>query len=115
MMPDIASGGWWTLKRKKILESPADLWVMVLYQFHSRKFDFVVIPPQELFARYNRIGVRTEIVQSYICVTKQGRCWETRGLGNADLQSVSGATYRNASRDLTKYLNVWPFSAFHKP
>jgi hypothetical protein len=28
--PDIASGGWWTLKRKKILESPADLWVMVL-------------------------------------------------------------------------------------
>ncbi len=27
----VKSGGWWTFKRNKIKESPADLWVLVLW------------------------------------------------------------------------------------
>jgi hypothetical protein len=110
LTPDIRSGGWWTLRRDKILASPADLWVMVLYQFHSRKFDFVVIPPSELLARYDRIGLAADIVQSYIWVTSDGRCWETRGLGRADQQALCHGTFSDTARDLTEYLNVWPFA-----
>src|ERR1700682_4685767 len=79
---EIVSGGWWTLKRQKIAASTADYWVFVLYQFHTRRFDFVVIPPSELLARYDRIGDRTDTIQSYFCVTKLGQRWESRGLTN---------------------------------
>ena len=105
----IESGGWWTLKRKKIVSSSADLWVMVLYQFQARRFDFVVIPPRELLSRYNRIAGKPEVIQSYIWVTKEGRCWETRGLRKSELDRVCAGEYQNAARELTSYLNAWPF------
>lgn len=111
---EVESGGWWTLKREKIRESPADLWVMVLYQFHTRRFDFVVIPPRDLLSRYDAIGATSKTIQSYIWVTKHPKhrsCWETRGLKNHDLQRVCGGTYQNSGRDLTQYLNAWPFSS----
>lgn len=107
--PDIASGGWWTLKRSKIANSPADIWVMVLYQFQTRKFDFVVIPPRELLSRYDAISGGVEVVQSYIWVTNQKACWEARGLGKADVKKVCAGTYQNPARDLKRYLNAWPF------
>lgn len=103
------SGGWWKFKKTKILESPADLWVLVLYQFHSRRFDFVVIPPRELLALYDALGSDTEIIQSYVWVTKDGRCWETRGLSRADQQTLCEGTFEGNSRDLTQYLNHWRF------
>lgn len=105
--PEITSGGWWTLKRDKIEESPADLWVLVLYQFHSRQFDFVVIPPRDLLERYDSIAPKADPIQSYIWVTRQRRCWETRGLEKSAIRDVRDGTYVNASRDLTKYLNDW--------
>jgi hypothetical protein len=108
---EIESGGWWTLNRKKLAASPANYWVMVLYQFHSRKFDFVVVPPEALLSRYNEIVGRPETIQSYLWVTKQGRCWETRGLAATDLDKVSTGKYKSKARDFTQYLNVWPFKA----
>lgn len=107
--PAIKSGGWWTLNRKKIADSPADYWVMVLYQFHTRKFDFVVIRPRDLLARYERIGVQTDVIQSYFWVTTAGRCWETRGLGKPELMQVGEGTFTSRPRDFTSYLDVWPF------
>lgn len=107
--PEVESGGWWTLQRDKIQDSPADLWVMVLYQFHTRRFDFVIIPPRELVVRYDAIGVRSKTIQSYIWVTKHGTCWETRGLRQHDLRKVCDGTYENFDRDLTPFLNAWPF------
>ena len=107
--PEIESGGWWTLKRKKLQASLADLWVMVLYQFQTRKFDFVVVSPRELLSRYDRISGATEVIQSYFWVTRQGRCWETRGLGKADLERVCLGKFQSQARDFTRYLNAWPF------
>ncbi len=49
--PEIASSGWWTFQRTKIAKSAADFWVLTLYQFQSRKFDFVIVRPDELLAR----------------------------------------------------------------
>jgi hypothetical protein len=107
--PDIASGGWWTLSRKKIASSAADLWVLVLYQFQARTFDFVVISPRDLLARYEQIASRSDVIQSYFWVTKHGRCWETRGLGKADLAKVCSGEYQSEARDFSSYLNTWPF------
>lgn len=107
--PEIVSVGWWTLNRKKIAESCADLWVFVLYQFHTRRFDFVIIPPVELLARFDAVGVRTDTIQTYFTVTAGKRCWQTRGLSKAEELMVCSGEYENPARDFTHHLNRWPF------
>lgn len=110
LVPGIVSGGWWTLNRAKLAKSTADYWVLVLYQFQARHFDFVVIPPRDLLARYNALGAGDTVIQSYFGVTDQGRCWETRGLSKSDLSKVSDGTYSSGQRDFSRFLNVWPFA-----
>jgi hypothetical protein len=112
--PGIASSGWWTFQRAKIAKSPADFWALTLYQFQSRKFDFVIVPPQELLARYERISPAAKAIQSYFCVTAAGRCWEVRGLGKSDMAAIRAGTYANSMRDFSAYLNAWPFKRQRK-
>ena len=106
---EIASGGWWTFQRAKIATSPADYWALVLYRFKPTRFDFVIIPPRELLARYDRIRAPSKAIQSYFCVTEAGQCWEVRGLDSAAMSSISDGTYARPERDFSKYLNKWPF------
>lgn len=108
--PEIAAIGWWTLKRKKIAESRADVWAMVLYRFLTRKFDFVVIPPKELLARYDSTGRSGDVIQSYLWVTTDGCCLEARGLGKDHEQEVRFEMFEGGPRDFTTYLNVWPWA-----
>ena len=109
-VPEIASTGWWTFQRGKIAQSAADLWVLTLYQFQSRQFDFVFISPQELLSRYEGLVSGVGAIQSYVCVTSARRCWEVRGLGKEDMASIRAGTYANTSRDFSAYLNAWPFT-----
>lgn len=44
----IKSGGWWTIHHDRLARSEADYWVLVLYQFQQRSYDFVVVPPAHL-------------------------------------------------------------------
>jgi hypothetical protein len=106
---NIKSGGWWTFKRDKIAESPADYWVLVLYQFQQRSHDFIIISPTQLLRMYNSLGRSKDVIQSYVWVTqaKPARCWETRGLKKADEDSIADDSYSNRIRELTKYLNNW--------
>lgn len=107
--PVMVSTGWWTFQRQKIVTSPADYWVLVLYQFQSRQFDFVIVPPRELLARYDRIAPGQASIQSYVTVTTKKRCWETRGLDKFSKAAVEAGVYTNADRDFSQYLNAWPF------
>ncbi len=107
--PTVVSTGWWTFQRKKISSSPADYWVLVLYRFQSRQFDFVVVPPGELLARYDRIAPGQASIQSYFTVTAKKRCWETRGLDKASKAAVEAGAYANPDREFSQYLNTWPF------
>ena len=107
--PEISSSGWWKFQRAKIAKSRADFWVLTLYQFQSRKFDFVIVRPDELLARYERIAPGLDVIQSYFCVTTAGHCWEVRGLGKADMAAIRAGTYSNSTRDFKAYLNAWPF------
>jgi hypothetical protein len=107
----IKSGGWWKLDRKQLSESPADLWVLVLCEFNSRKYDFMVIQPSQLAHRYEAIAPGLEAIQSYFWVTRAGRCWETRGLNKTDLKAVCDGTFTCSSRDFTAFMDGWPFKS----
>lgn len=103
----IKSGGWWTFKSDKIEKSQADLWVLVLYRFSHRDFDFVIIEPSELLERYRKLRDTSGIIQSYVWVTENGQCWETRGLGRADQEAIAANDFKDPVRDWSQYLNNW--------
>lgn len=58
--------GWWTFNRRKIEQSVADYWVLVLLGFNRQSKDFVLLPPQELLRRIDVIRSEPERMQSYI-------------------------------------------------
>ena len=103
----VKSGGWWTFRRSKIKESAADLWILVLYRFTLRDYDFIIIEPQELLKRYDNLGRHNKIIQSYVWVTSSNRCWETRDLRKQQEEAVALDKYTDPVRDLTRYLNNW--------
>jgi len=95
---------WFTLNRTKLDRSQAQFWVFVLRGFESDAADFVVILKAELQRRMTKIhGPDRGTLQSYLCSTKNNRCWETRGPG-LERQIAEGA-YEDPVRDFTKYLN----------
>jgi hypothetical protein len=99
--------GWYTLRRKKIVSSPADYWIFVLLGFGRRSTDFVIIKPRELLSRLDAIHRKTTRIQSYFWVTEKDRCWETRDLRHDDHLLIAGGKFKNAERDFTDYLNNW--------
>ncbi len=103
----VKSGGWWTFRQDKIKDSPADLWILVLYRFTERDYDFVIIEPEELLSRYFQLGRETAVIQSYVWVTTSGKCWETRGLNKLDQEAIAKDEYSERIRDLSDYLNNW--------
>ncbi|MCK5022994.1 MAG: hypothetical protein KAS04_02370, partial [Candidatus Aenigmarchaeota archaeon] len=105
----VKSGGWWTFKREKIETSPADYWVLVLYQFQHRAYDFIIIKPSKLLSIYDALKRGKGTIQSYVWVTsnKSAICWETRGLNKLDQEKIAIGAYRNRLRNLTPYLNDW--------
>ena len=103
----IKSGGWWTFKYDKIDKSQADLWVLVLYRFSHRDYDFVIIEPSKLIERYKKLGNTSGTIQSYVWVTANNKCWETRGLGKAAQEEIAIGTFKNDVRDLHHFLNNW--------
>jgi hypothetical protein len=102
--------GWWTLYPQKIKESRADYWIFVLRGFESSHFDFIIIPPAELLNRLNVIhGEKPDRCDTYIWVTKKGRCWETRSLKKVDQSLIAQGklTDYQPERDFSEYLNNW--------
>lgn len=103
----VKAGGWWTFDQKKLNKSVADLWVLVLYSFTKRDYDFIIIEPQELLKRYRGLGKHQDVIQSYVWVTSSNRCWETRGLSKREQDDVANDQYTDAVRDMSVYLNNW--------
>jgi hypothetical protein len=102
---------WFVIDREKLQQSPADFWIFVLLGFARRTTDFVVVPPKELWRRFRAIqsarARRTKFIQSYLWVTEDDHCWETRGLTQADRLRVAEGRFRDSRRDFTKWLNDW--------
>ena len=99
--------GWWTIDRSKLAKSLADYWVFVLQGFANRTVDFVIVPPRELARRLVSIHGRDRKVHTYLWVTEERRCWETRGIRKADQLLLAHGEYVNRKRDFTPWLNNW--------
>jgi len=105
---ELRACGWWTPTRKQIETSRAEYWIFVLVGFANRSSDFIVIKPHDLLRRLNSIhGRATQKFQSYLWVTQQGKCWETRGLNRSDQLLIAKKTFADDARDFTAYLNNW--------
>ncbi len=107
LRPGLKACGWFTLKRQKIVDSTAKFWIFVLYPFNQKEVDFVIIPPFAILDLLTSVHGQRNAFQSYIWVTKDKRCWETRGLTREEHLSISQGSYQNPARELTAYLNNW--------
>jgi hypothetical protein len=107
--------GWWTLNMEKLRASRADFWVFVLQGFASRSTDFVVVPRPKLLARLRAIHGTSGTVQSYLWVTEDERCWETRGLSATSHDRFVHGLYEHPHRDFSEWLNDWsPIAALNR-
>jgi hypothetical protein len=99
---------WFTINRNKLHDSRANFWVFVLSGFKKHSRDFVVVPTAELQDRLMKIhgNVGKKVIQSYLWVTEDNRCWETRDLSKGDWRRIARNEYDdNPDRDFTKHLN----------
>lgn len=102
----LIASGWCCLQEKKIRESKADFWVFVLPSFVKKDINYVIISPTELLRRFRGIfGKAEKRFDSYLRVTKSGRCWEMRGLKIADQAMIACGQFKNSNRDFTPFLN----------
>ncbi len=99
--------GWWSLTQDKIIRSKADYWVFVLQGFQRRSTDFIIIKPSELLTRLVSIHGNKKTIQSYLWVTKNNRCWETRGLKREEQMAITQEQYSHDERNFSEYLNAW--------
>lgn len=113
--PSLRACGWWTLNRSKLHRSEADYWVFVLQGFASRSVDFVVVPPRQLLRRLERIHGRQSTIQTYLWITNNGSCWETRGLKKRDQHLITHGHFADHARDFSRWLNAWsPIAALNR-
>jgi hypothetical protein len=104
----LLAAGWWCHDVRKIQKSVADFWIFVLPSFVERETSFIILPPSELLRRFKAIhGASKQRVDSYLRVTKTKRCWEARGLPNADQELMALDRFTEMNRDFTAYLNAW--------
>jgi len=99
---------WFTLGRAKLDNSRAEFWVFVLYAFEADMPDYLVIPTANL-QKYvaEAHASKSDKVQIYFSSTQSDRCWETRGLRNAEMEQIASGSYNDPIRDFTRYLNQW--------
>jgi hypothetical protein len=80
----------------------------VLPSFVEKQTSFIILRPAELLRRFRAIhGAGNKRIHSYLRVTRTKRCWETRGLTNADQDLVALDRFSNTNRDFTMFLNAW--------
>ena len=107
LKPHVKSIGWYSLTREKIRLSKADYWVLVNYDGMKRDVDFLFIKPSKLLAIYDSLGRSGKRIESYVLVTKDNNCYETRGIGKKQLESILTGVLDNTNRDLKLYLEDW--------
>ncbi len=104
---NLAAWGWWSLNPEKMEKSVADLWVFTLMSIHSKKIQYVILPPKTLHEFLTSIHGKMKVWQTYLMITKKGQCWETRGLSKDEQIQIAKHDYSNPDRNLSQYVNYW--------
>ena len=105
----IVCGGWWTLNKKKLYESQADFWVMVMHSYSKKNIQYIIIPSEELYRRQVKLHPKPKMIQTYLTVTEQKKCWETRGWNKQQFtRTLSNEIEEiDEARNFTEFLNNW--------
>ena len=96
---------WFSVNADKLARSPADYWILVLVGFQKRTYDFAIIEPKALLKKLRAIHGKKSRYDIYVWLTEKGPAWLTRGLKRVDQVKIAEGTFRDAHRDLTKYLS----------
>jgi hypothetical protein len=103
----LLASGWWKYSRRKLRASKADLWVFALPSFWRKETHDIVIRPAELDRCVSSIYGKADSVQSYLCVTEEGKWRDARNLPKRDRILIANHSYKNSDRDFTQYLDTW--------
>ncbi len=80
----------------------------MLPSFVEKEISYIIVPRDELLRRYKAIpATAKQRIDSYLRVTKTKRCWEARGLPNADQELIALDRFTDENRDFTVFLNAW--------
>jgi hypothetical protein len=96
---------WFSVNADKLDNSPADYWILVLVGFQKRTYDFAIIEPKALLKKLRAIHGKKSRYDIYVWLTEKGPAWLTRGLKRVDQVKIAEGTFKDAHRDLTKYLS----------
>lgn len=102
------ASGWWTLNKKKIMDSAADYWVFVMPKFCGKRTYsdcfYFIIKPNDLLKHLEEIHGDKTSYKMYLTVCKE-KVIETRGLRkemrDTFFNSPSGA------RDFSMFKDKW--------
>jgi len=105
----IGSSWFSSLNSKSLANSKADLWVLVIFSFKKSNYQYVVIPPKKLLKLLERIHPGKQNFNSFIWVTKEMECWETRGLKKAQRDAILNKETKEIDKDrnFSQFLNNW--------
>jgi hypothetical protein len=106
---NLTACGWWTLNTEKIEKSNADLWFLTPYSFMDKKISFIIIEPDKLLKKLVFLHGRPKTINTYFWITKDGKCFETRGLKKKDQKKIIELQYDqiDVNRDFSHFLNNW--------
>ena len=107
LKPHVKSAGWYSLTKKKIVESKADYWVFVNYDGFERTIDYLFFKPSELIERFDSLGRTGDRIECYIMVTKDGNCYETRGINKSNQDEILDGSLKGTNRDLKDFFERW--------
>jgi len=97
-------GGWFAFKKKKIENSKADYWVLVVPSNFEKKFQFMVIKPSEMVEIYQKLDLYHDTINSYIDIVGD-KVYESRGLPNNQRNLETLQNFED--REISMYLNNW--------
>lgn len=113
LKPHTKSAGWYSLNREKIKNSKADYWVFLNYDGFKCTADYLFFKPLDLLKMFDALGRKSKSIVSYILVTNDLKCYETRNLGKKDFPALLSGALNKTDRDLTSYLDQWDIIKKH--
>lgn len=107
LQESLKATGWWTIKREKLAKSNADYWVLVVVGYSNKNVEYIIMKPKDLLKRFDVIHSGKKILQTYMWITEDGKCWETRGLKKDKQKEMVKGVGGYKERNFTRYLNNW--------
>src|SRR5699024_3210082 len=100
--------GWLTLNHKKLQDSTADYWVLVVVSpEHINSPQFIVIPPAQLLHKLESTYGVQKSYAVYPWIMKTDIALNGRGLRKNQKLQLARGNLKLGDRDLTKYLADW--------